>query len=81
MKILYDSVSAEYVYPVSKKDVRRIRDHVPSEMLKLVSRIRFGCNSRTPREGRTVKRGKLYDIRINFCLKRAGGRLLSQIHE
>jgi len=79
MKILYNSVSSEYLYPLSNKDIRRIRDYIPSEILDLISCIRFGCNVKTHREGRIVKRGRFYDIRINFCLRRVGGPLQSLI--
>jgi len=44
MKTIYDSVSDEYIYPLTKKDVRGIKDYVSSEILRLVRLIRFSCN-------------------------------------
>jgi hypothetical protein len=78
MKIIFDTVSSEYLYPLSKCDVARIKEVVNSEELNKLRKIEFGCNTKTTQEGRTVQRGKYYDIRINFCLKNLSSLILSE---
>ncbi len=70
-------VSSEYMYPLSKKDITKIKEHLPDNILNKISSIRFGCNTKTTQEGRIVQRGALYDIRINFCLNNLRSLLLS----
>jgi len=77
MKILYDTVTKEYLYPLSKKDIVELKKYIPSEIIEKIKCIRFGCNTKTTQEGRTVKRGRFYDIRINFCLKNLQSLMLS----
>ncbi|MEN6290765.1 MAG: hypothetical protein ABFD07_01955 [Methanobacterium sp.] len=78
MKIIYDKVSPEYSYPLSKDDVAKIKKFVKSENISKLRTIEFGCNTKTTQEGRTVQRGKYYDIRINFCLKNMSSLILSE---
>ncbi len=78
MKILYDNVSSDYLYPLSKKDISKIKDNLPSEIADKIRMIRFGCNTKTTQEGRTVRRGRFYDIRINFCLNNLRSLILSE---
>jgi hypothetical protein len=77
MKILYDTVSGEYIYPFSKKDLGKIKSVVSSDILLKIRSIRFGCNIKTTQEGRTVQHGKVFDIRINFCLNKMRSLILS----
>jgi hypothetical protein len=77
MKVSYDKISQDYVYPVSRIDLDKLRDVVSTSVLALVAVIRFGCNTKTTQEGRTVQRGNQYEIRINFCLRSNRSRLLS----
>ena len=77
MRISYDSVSSEYLYPLSRRDVARIAEHIPQEIWGAIRRIRFGCSRKSPLEGRTLKRGTSYDIRVNFCVRRVGKDLES----
>ncbi len=79
MKILYDSVSSEYRYPLSKRDVGRVRNHIPLEIWDAILYIRFGFSAKTTRAARMVKRGRFYRIRINFCLKQVKGHLQSPL--
>jgi len=79
MRIIYDSVSAEYTYPLSKADVGRVKNHVPSDIWDAILYIRFGFSANSTHAGRMVKRGKSYRIRVNFCLKRSEGRLQSPV--
>lgn len=78
MKILYDTVSEEYIYPFSKKDLDKIKAIVSSDILLKIRSIRFGCNMKTTQEGRTVQHGKVFDIRINFCLNNMRSLILSK---
>lgn len=78
MKIIYDKVSSDYLYPLSKDDICQIKKVVESEDLGKLRTIEFACNTKTTQEGRTVQRGKFYGIRINFCLKNLSSLLLSK---
>lgn len=70
MKIKYDSVSKDYLYPLGdKKDINSFLKIVPDHIFERIIKIRFGCNWKTTQEARVVQRGKNFDIRINFCLK------------
>ena len=79
MKILYDQVSKDYQYPISKKDLDGVRKNnvIRHEVWEKVAQIRFGCNTKTTQEGRTVQKGNLYEIRINFILRNFKTLLLS----
>jgi len=77
MKILYDAVSSEYIYPLSKKDISRVKELILPELLEKIRKIRFGCNTRTTQEGKTTQYGNSYEIRINFCLNNSKTLLLS----
>lgn len=77
MKVSYDSTSNDYSYPMSRTDLDKLRGVVEPSLLTAVSGIRFGCNTKTTQEGRTVQRGNQYEIRINFCLRSNRSRLLS----
>jgi len=79
MKVLYDSVSSDYLHPLSQKDVDRVKKHTPSEIIQVIRQIRFGCNTKTTREGRMVKRGTCYDVEVNFCPRRAGKHFQSLV--
>ncbi len=79
MKILYDKVSSRHLHPLSKADVERINDALPSEIVGLIQEIRFTHNGRTAQEGRMVRRGRFYEIRVNFCLTDVGDRLQSRM--
>jgi hypothetical protein len=68
MKILFDQVGRSYKYPLSRKDIQVLKMHVEDHLLQKIKKIRFGCNTRTTQEGRIVKKGSIYEIRINFCL-------------
>jgi hypothetical protein len=78
MKIIFDKVSSEYLYPLSKEDIAQIKKVVSSEDIDRLRTIEFGCNMKTTQEGRTVQRGSFYDIRINFCLKNMTTLVLSE---
>ena len=78
MKIIYDKVSSDYLYPLSKDDIALGKKVVASEDLDKLRTIEFGCNTKTTQEGRTVQRGKFYDIRINFCLKNLNSLILDR---
>lgn len=69
MKIMYDNVSSDYSYPLSRRDVTKILKHLPRCIVEKIDGIRFGCNTRTTQEGRVVQRGDLYELRINICLR------------
>jgi hypothetical protein len=77
MKIMYDNISSDYLYPLSKKDMGHIKGYFPTNTIEKIKVIRFGCNLNTTQEGRTVQRGNFYDIRINFCLRGLKSKLLS----
>lgn len=62
---------------MSRKDVARIKEHIPQEIWRAIHRVRFGCSRKSPLEGRTLKRGASYDIRVNFCVRRVGMHLES----
>ncbi len=79
MKIFYDSVSPKYHFPLTKKDVGRLKSHIPSDIWNAIPHIRFGFSAKTSRVGRMVKRGKHYSIRANFCLKEVKGHLQSPL--
>ena len=74
MKVRFDQTSAEYTYPVTKKDIDIFRAYVSNDVLSKIRMIGIGCNTKTTQEGRMVHRGLHYDIRVNFCLN--GGRSL-----
>lgn len=77
MKVSYDKASQDYTYPVSRIDLGKLRGIVSPSLLAALTVIRFGCNTKTTQEGRTVQRGNQYEVRINFCLKSNRSRLLS----
>jgi len=79
MKISYDKVTADHLYPLSEVDVERICRVIPSEIVNLIGEIRFAINRKTTQEGRLAKRGKLYEASVNFCLTDVGGRLQSRM--
>jgi hypothetical protein len=78
MKISYDNISGEYSYPLSKKDIGIIKRNISAKYIGQIYSIRFGCNTKTTQEGRIVKRGDTYEIRINFCLNKMRSPLLSE---
>jgi len=77
MRIIYNKVSPEYVYPLSKDDINKAKGIVPAGDLAKLRTIEFGCNNKTTQEGRIVQRGRFYDIRINFCLNNCTSLILS----
>lgn len=77
MKISYDKISLDYIYPISRSDVSKLRVVVSPAVLEKIASIRFGCNTTTTQEGRTVQRGNQYEVRVNFCLRGNYSRLLS----
>jgi hypothetical protein len=79
MKISYDKVGPGHLYPLSKADVERISDAIPAEVVNVIREIRLAYNRKTTQEGKVVKRGRLYDIRVNFCLTDVGGCLQSRM--
>jgi len=80
VRIIYDSVSPEYIHLLSKADVSRIRNHVPSDIWERILYIRFGFSGNSTHAGRMVCRGsRSYRIRVNFCPKRVEGRLQSPV--
>jgi len=68
VKVLYDRVGDKYKYPLSRKDLNFLQKYVGDGILQKIKLIRFGCNTKTTQEGRTVKKGNIFEIRINFCL-------------
>ncbi len=78
MKIIYDNVSSEYIYPLSKKDITLLKECVPLGVIERIKSIRFGCNNKTTQEGRLIQYGHYYDIRINFCLNNMRSLILSE---
>ncbi len=81
MKIIYNKVSAEYLYPLSKSEAAKVKNVVSIEDINKIRLIEFGCNTRTTQEGRTVQKGNYYDIRINFCLKNYSSLILTDEKE
>ncbi len=81
MKIQFDTVSKEYRYPLSQKDIKEVKKNIDSAIINKIKLLRFGCNTKTTQEGRTVKRGNSYDIRINFCLNQMKSYVLSENKE
>jgi hypothetical protein len=79
MKISYDKVGSGYLHPLSKEDVARIVDHISLDTAAVISHIRFGHNLNTTQEGRVVKRGESYEIRVNFCVRTTGAHLQSRL--
>ena len=80
MKLIYDSVSSEYVYLLSKADVGRIKGHVHPDIWDAIKHIRFGLSIKSTRAGRMVKTGKrCYCIRVNFCPRRMEKSLQSPL--
>jgi hypothetical protein len=80
MKVVYDNKSADYVYPLSKKDLNKIKSIISSMVMERIRELNFGCNLKTMQEGRIVQRGESFTIRINFCLKDNASQLLSEDH-
>lgn len=78
MKVLYDNVSPEYIYPLSKNDVTEIKQIISASIIEKITYIRFSCNTKTTREGRVVKDTNKYNIRINFCLNKFRSLVLSE---
>jgi hypothetical protein len=78
MKIIYDRLSSSYLYPLSKVDIAKVKKVVSAEDINKIQTIRFGCNITTTQEGRIVHKGKIYEIRINFCLNNFNTRILSE---
>jgi len=79
MKVTYDSVSRNYAYPLSRTDLEFILSRVPPDVCAAISGVRFGCNQTTTQEGRIVRRGNQYEIRVNFCLCDGASRLLGNV--
>ena len=79
MKILYDSVNSDYGFPLTKKDVGKLKSYIPPDIWRAVLYIRFGLSAKTSRIGRMVKRGRHYSIRVNFCLNKVKGHLQSPL--
>lgn len=79
MKISYDKIGPGHLYPLSQADVERIRDVLPADIVNAITEVRFAYNGKTTQEGRMVKRGRLYEIRVNFCLMDTGGCLQSRM--
>jgi hypothetical protein len=78
MRITYDKVSPEYLYPLnSKSDFDFFRNEIQKHILDRIRLVRFGCNWKTTQEARLVQRGECFDIRINFCLKNYRSPILS----
>lgn len=77
MKVIYDRVSSDYLYPLSKEDIAQLKKIVSEDDLAKLRTLEFGCNTKTTQEGRTVRRGRFYDIRINFCMKNFSTLILS----
>lgn len=79
MRVIYDQVSSEYLFPISKADLTNIRkkEIVSNAIWEKIALLRFGCNTKTDQEGRTVQRGNSYEIRINFCLRNFNTLILS----
>jgi hypothetical protein len=77
MKLIYDKVSSEYLYPLSKLDIVKLKSVVPLDVISKIRCIRFGCNTKTTQEGRVVQHGNVYDIRVNFCLNNMKTLILS----
>ena len=77
MKIVYDQVSSDYRYSLSKKEVRSILEYLHGDIREKIKQIRFGCNIKTTQEAKLTKRGQFYDIRINFCLNNCRSLILS----
>lgn len=75
---LFDQISTDYRYPLTRNDIDKALKIVPSEVHAAISLIRLGCNQSTTQEGRLVQRGKYYEIRINFCLHNGRTKLLSK---
>ena len=78
MRITYDKVTSEYIYPLgSKSDFDYLKNVIQKHLLVKIRLIRFGCNWKTTQEARFVQRGECFDIRINFCLKNCRSPILS----
>jgi hypothetical protein len=77
MKIIFNSVAKSYKYPITKRDISLIKKIFPLELLEKIISLTFGCNQSAWIEGRARKRGKRWDVRINFCLKGDESPLLS----
>jgi len=77
MKVHFNALSSEYVYPLCKKEVLRYVSLVFEQGLRKIGEIEFGCNTKTTQEGRIVQHGDRYNIRINFCLKNLSSTILS----
>jgi len=67
MQIQFQSISKDYMFPLSKQDIRKFISNQNLEDLG-IGKITFGYNKKTTQEGRTVQRGDVFDIRINFCV-------------
>jgi hypothetical protein len=79
MRIIYDSLGPDHIYPLMKADVARVRDHVPPDVWETIQYIRFGFSSNSRHTGRMRGRGRSHRIRVNFCLKRVNGQLQSPL--
>jgi hypothetical protein len=79
MKISYDKIPSGHLHPLAREGVEKIRDALSSEVVHVIREIRFAYNGKTTQEARVVKRGKLYEIRLNFCLTDTGGCLRSRM--
>jgi len=80
MRVIFGQISPGYKYPLSKKGLIPLRESgiVPEGIWERIQCIRFGCNTKTTQEGRTVQRGKTFEVRVNFCLWNFQTRLLSK---
>jgi hypothetical protein len=63
MKISKDQVSDDYQYPLSKKELSKLKEIVDPAIISLIGAIRFGCNTKTTQEGRPES---FFDIQISF---------------
>ena len=77
MKIAYDKLSSDYLYLLSKNDIAKVKSVVSPEVINKIRTLEFGCNLKTTQEGRVARSGSVYDIRINFCLKKLNSFILS----
>ena len=81
MKIIYDNVSPDFSFPLSRKDIRVLKEILPLGIYEKINVLEFGCNRKTTQLGRTVQLANgVYNIRVNFCLKNFTSIVLSEGH-
>lgn len=80
MIVTFDRVQGGYEYPLSRTQVRDLITKAESlypKLTGLVRAVRCGCNWSTGQEGRIVRGGGEFTVRLNFCVRDGSSPVLS----